>query len=161
MSSASTARHAWARDEWKPLGKNQTRVGKKTEKIEARPRRVVSGRRDGLGYGIDYSIHRIEISPGPASPPSPSRLARESDWIFSLAIFLTRWFSAVAGFLPRTRARPDQFWISPSRAGFPDRQLQKLASILSVTRARPDDCHPLIWMLKTCVTARELTRQSA
>ena len=101
------------------------------------------------------------LIPDPASPPSRSRLARESDWFFSLAIFLTRWFSAVAGFLPRTRARPDQFWISPSRAGFPDRQLQKLASILSVTRARPDDCHPLIWMLKTCVTARELTRQSA
>ena len=64
------------------------------------------------------------LIPDPASPPSRSRLARESDWFFSLAIFLTRWFSAVAGFLPRTRARPDQFWISPSRAGFPDRQLQ-------------------------------------
>ena len=64
MSSASTARHAWARDEWKPLGKNQTRVGKKTEKIEARPCRAVSGRRDGLGYEICYSISKVEISPG-------------------------------------------------------------------------------------------------
>ena len=50
-------------DEWEPLGKNQTRVGKKTEKIEARPRRAVSGRRDGLRYGIGYSIPRVEISP--------------------------------------------------------------------------------------------------
>ena len=37
--SSSTARDAWARDERKPLGKNQTRRREKTEKKEARPRR--------------------------------------------------------------------------------------------------------------------------
>ena len=45
-------------------GKTRLASGKKTEKIEARPRRAVSGRRDGLGYGIGYCIPRVEISPG-------------------------------------------------------------------------------------------------
>ena len=64
----------------------------------------------------NYSI------PEPASPPSRSRLARESNWFFSLSfphalIFRGRWFS-------------------PSRA-CPDRQLQKLASILKLIAGFP------------------------
>ena len=61
-SSSSTARDAWARDERKPLGKNQTRRREKTEKKEARPRRAVSAGRVS-GRARVWNIPRVGIRP--------------------------------------------------------------------------------------------------